>query len=201
MGPDAPRRQPRSAGRPPLGQPCTLAPCLHRPRPLPTDREGHDFPGTCTRRHNSFRDSAFPAPNNLWETRLPIKQTFIQVVHQVPPPLFPVEVIVIVDALEVVLCFVPGFGNAHSQAGSYLVVQCGYELLVDDYSFRQTGDSVPSSLRTLLSNWSRKVTCGPAAQHTPSPVKRAALGRRSKTTLHTAVAAKEVVLGPPPRRA
>ena len=47
-------RLPRSAGRPPLGQRCALAQCLHRPQPLPTDRKGHHFPGTCTRRHNCF---------------------------------------------------------------------------------------------------------------------------------------------------
>ena len=57
---DGPRwRRPRSAGRPPLGQPCALAQCLHRPQPLPTGREGHHFrvPCICTSRHNRFRTS------------------------------------------------------------------------------------------------------------------------------------------------
>ena len=124
---DGPRRcRPRS---PQLGQPCALAQCLHRPQPLPTCRIILHFPGICTRCHNRFREDAFQAPNNLWETRLPIMQTFIQVVPPVSPPLFPVVALVILDALEVELCLVPGFGDACPQAGGYRVVQRGYELL------------------------------------------------------------------------
>ena len=54
---DGPRqRRPRSAGRPPLGKPCALAQCLHRPQPLPTGRVLLDFPCICTRRHNRFSE-------------------------------------------------------------------------------------------------------------------------------------------------
>ena len=106
--------------------------------PAFTNRQGRpQLPRHLHPQPQPFREGAFPAPNNLWETRLPIKQTFIQVVPPVSPSHFPVLVLVIVDALEVVLCLVPGLGYARPQAGRYQVVQRGYELLVDHESFRR----------------------------------------------------------------
>ena len=65
--------------------PVLWPPCLHMPQPLcPTGREVHHFPSNS--RHNSFCESAFPAPNNLWGKRFPLVQTFIQVVPPVSPP-------------------------------------------------------------------------------------------------------------------
>ena len=122
-----------------MGQLYAVALCLHRPQPSkPVGREGSDgsrSPGSPS--HNRFSASAFPAPNNLGETQLPLKQTFIQVVPPVWLPLLPVEVLVIVDTVEVVLCsgLVPGvrlaISDTRPKAGGYQVVQRGYELLVD----------------------------------------------------------------------
>ena len=61
---------------------------------------------------------------------MPLMQTFIQVVPPVWLPLLPVEVLVIVDVEEVVLC------PSRPQAGCYQVVQRGYVLLVDHESFQ-----------------------------------------------------------------
>ena len=127
---DGPRqRRPRCTGCPPLGQPCVVAPCLQRPQPLPTGREGRHFPCICTCCRNRFHKSAFPALNNLWETRLPLIQTFTLVV----PPLSP-----IVHALNVVLCLAPGVSDIRPQAGCYQAVQSGYQLLAHHESFRRS---------------------------------------------------------------
>ena len=100
-------------------------------------------------RHNRFSESAFQAPKNLWGKRLLLKQTFIQVVPPVLLPPLPVEVLVIVDAVEVVLCLVPGGSDTRPQAGGYQ--ERGCVLLVDHQSLRRCSVIVENIAVKLVS--------------------------------------------------